>query len=75
MKNIKDKKWFMPLIIVSIFVLLGVGVYFNKNNQSEYINYNQFLKQVEGGQVEQDTLGEGDTITFKVVDEDTLYKT
>lgn len=75
MKNIKDKKWFMPLVIVSVFMLLGVGVYFNKNNASEYINYNQFLKQVEDGQVEQVTLGEGDTITFKVANEDTLYQT
>lgn len=71
----KKKKWMIIGISIGLIILLSMGVYQYKQSQSLFINYNTFKEQVEKRQVKEVSIGESPYITFKVLGDDTLYRT
>lgn len=74
-KKPKMKKWMMSCMLIGVIVLLAVGIYNYKHSQSVYMSYNYFINQVEQGQVKEVSIGQSPAVTFKVLGDETLYRT
>lgn len=74
-QQIKEKKWIVPSIVIGILIVLVLGISYNKNHLAQYMNYNVFMEAVNNKQVKEVTIGQGDTVTFTLLGDQTLYET
>ena len=75
LQNSRKKKTWIIVSIITVVILLALGIYFQKNKTSQVISYTNFMKQLDENKVEEVTIGQGATISYKLVDDDKNYIT
>ena len=74
-KRLNQKKWMIAIGAIGLAIIVTIGLYVQKNQESKKISYTKFIEQVQKNEVSEVTLTNGASIKYQLKDGGSTYIT